>query len=183
MKIAIGSDHRGYEAKERIKALLLDMGLEVDDKGVHAKQASDYPDTALAVAEDVARGRCERGILFCGSGIGMSITANKVRGVRAALCHDELTAQMARRHNDANVLCLPADLVGDALMQGIVRCWLTTEFEGGRHARRVQKIVEYEKAHMRDGDVSTLGSASKPQNAEADAHVSGTRTEECGGCG
>lgn len=163
MKIAIGSDHRGYEAKERIKALLLDMGLEVDDKGVHAKQASDYPDTALAVAEDVARGECDRGILFCGSGIGMSITANKVRGVRAALCHDELTAQMARRHNDANVLCLPADLVGDALMQGIVRCWLTTEFEGGRHARRVQKIVEYEKLHMRDGDVGGLqGSAGQP---------------------
>ena len=149
MKIAIGSDHRGYEAKERIKALLNDMGLEVEDHGVHAKQASDYPDTALAVSLQVARGEAERGILLCGSGIGMSITANKVCDVRAALCHDELTAQMARRHNNANVLCLPADLVGDALMQGIVRCWLTTEFEGGRHARRVDKIVAYERANQR----------------------------------
>lgn len=153
MKIAVGSDHRGYEAKERIKALLLDMGLEVEDRGVHAKQASDYPDTGFAVAVDVASGYADRGILFCGSGIGMSITANKVKGIRAALCHDELTAQMSRRHNDANILCLPADLLGDALMQGIVRSWLTTDFEGGRHARRVEKIVEYERLHHKDGQL------------------------------
>jgi ribose 5-phosphate isomerase B len=147
MKIAIGSDHRGYEAKERIKALLQSMGVEVEDFGTHEKRACDYPDHGLAVAEAVARGAADRGVLFCGSGIGMSITANKVRGVRAALCHDELTAQMAARHNDANVLCLPADLVGDALMQGIVRIWLNTEFEGGRHARRVDKIRAYEQNH------------------------------------
>lgn len=153
MKIAIGSDHRGYEAKERIKALLLDMGMEVQDHGVNAAQAADYPDTALAVAVDVSNTQADRGILFCGSGIGMSITANKVRDVRAALCHDELTAQMARRHNDANVLCLPADLLGDALMQGIVRSWLATDFEGGRHARRVEKIRAFEANHMKDGDV------------------------------
>lgn len=151
MKIAIGSDHRGYEAKERVKALLLDMGLEITDHGAFARQACDYPDAGLAVATDVTQGKADRGILFCGSGIGMSITANKVAGVRAALCHDELTAQMARRHNDANVLCLPADLVGDALMQGIVRVYLTTEFEGGRHARRVAKIIDYERQHMKDG--------------------------------
>ncbi len=147
MKIAIGSDHRGYEAKERIKALLQGMGVEVEDFGTHEKRACDYPDHGLAVAEAVARGAADRGVLFCGSGIGMSITANKVAGVRAALCHDELTAQMAARHNDANVLCLPADLVGDALMQGIVRIWLNTEFEGGRHARRVDKIRAYEQNH------------------------------------
>ncbi|MEW6198841.1 MAG: ribose 5-phosphate isomerase B [Planctomycetota bacterium] len=147
MKIAIGSDHRGYEAKERIKALLQSMGVEVEDFGTHEKRACDYPDHGLAVAEAVARGAADRGVLFCGSGIGMSITANKVAGVRAALCHDELTAQMAARHNDANVLCLPADLVGDALMQGIVRIWLNTEFEGGRHARRVDKIRAYEQNH------------------------------------
>ncbi|MBK9126394.1 MAG: ribose 5-phosphate isomerase B [Phycisphaerales bacterium] len=147
MKIAIGSDHRGYEAKERIKALLMDMGLEIADFGVSGKQAADYPDTGLAVAESVAAGQADRGILFCGSGIGMSITANKVHGIRAALCHDELTAQMAKRHNDANVLCLPADLVGDALMQGIVRTWLSAEFEGGRHARRLEKIAQYEQNH------------------------------------
>jgi ribose 5-phosphate isomerase B len=151
MKIAIGSDHRGYEAKERIKALLQGMGLDVLDRGTHGLQPCDYPDPGLAVAEDVTNGRVDRGILFCGSGIGMSITANKVRGVRAALCHDELTAQMSRRHNNANVLCLPADLVGDALMQGIVRSWLSTEFEGGRHARRVGKILEYERTHAKDG--------------------------------
>jgi ribose 5-phosphate isomerase B len=145
MKIAIGSDHRGFDAKERIKALLESMQQEVVDRGAYGHQACDYPDAALAVAEDVSAGRAERGILFCGSGIGMSITANKVDLVRAALCHDELTAQMSRRHNDANVLCLPADLMGDALMQSIVKMWLTTEFEGGRHARRVEKILAYER--------------------------------------
>ncbi len=155
MKIAIGSDHRGYEAKERIKTLLQGMGLEVLDHGTHGNQPCDYPDPGFAVAEDVTNGRVDRGILFCGSGIGMSITANKVRGVRAALCHDELTAQMSRRHNDANVLCLPADLVGDALMQGIVKSWLSTDFEGGRHARRVGKIREYERNQKGDGALQT----------------------------
>lgn len=157
MKIAIGSDHRGYQAKERVKALLQDMGLEVEDLGTHDKQACDYPDTGLAVAQIVTAGGAQRGILFCGSGIGMSITANKVHGIRAALCHDELTAQMSRRHNDANVLCLPADLLGDALMQSIVRIWLTTEFEGGRHSRRVQKITEYETNHHPDADAAVPG--------------------------
>lgn len=146
MRIAIGSDHRGFEAKERIRALLESLGQNVTDHGSKGREATDYPDTGMAVARDVAEGRADRGILFCGSGIGMSITANKVDGVRAALCHDELTAQMSRRHNDANVLCLPADLVGDALMQNIVKVWLAAEFEGGRHQRRVQKIVDYEKA-------------------------------------
>ena len=147
MRIAIGSDHRGYAAKQRIKALLLEMGAKLIDHGTESGEACDYPDIGLVVAHDVAEGRADRGILFCGSGIGMSITANKVRGIRAALCHDELTAQMARRHNDSNVLCLPADLVGDALMQSIVRVWLQTEFEGGRHQRRVNKIIAYEQNH------------------------------------
>lgn len=145
MNIAIGSDHRGFEAKQRIRALLESLSHCVHDCGCASKEAADYPDAAFAVASDVAEGRAERGILFCGSGIGMSISANKVAGIRAALCHDELTAQMARRHNDANVLCLPADLVGDALMQNIVRVWLSAEFEGGRHQRRVQKVVDYER--------------------------------------
>jgi ribose 5-phosphate isomerase B len=147
MKIGIGSDHRGYDAKERIKALLQGAGHDVIDFGARSPQPCDYPDTGLAVASAVASGEVQRGVLFCGSGIGMSITANKVHGVRAALCHDELTAQMSRRHNDANVLCLPADLVGDALMQGIVKVWLATEFEGGRHARRVEKILAFERDH------------------------------------
>lgn len=144
LKIAIGSDHRGFEAKERIRALLLSLGCQVMDHGTNSREACDYPDLALKVARDVAEGHAERGVLLCGSGLGMSITANKVCGVRAALCHDELTAQLSRRHNDANVLCLPADLVGDALMQSMVRTWLLTEFEGGRHARRVEKIVRAE---------------------------------------
>jgi len=149
MKISIGSDHRGYEAKERIKALLQELGNTVVDHGSNSRSSCDYPDMGLAVARDVGEGRAERGILFCGSGVGMSITANKVAGVRAALCHDELTAQLSRRHNNANVLCLPADLVGDALMQSMVRMWLQTEFEGGRHSRRVGKIERYEREHIR----------------------------------
>jgi ribose 5-phosphate isomerase B len=164
MKIAIGSDHRGFEAKQRIKAMLESMGREVNDVGTDSPQACDYPDLGIAVARAVAGGEVERGILLCGSGIGMSITANKVCGVRAALCHDELTAQMSRRHNDANVLCLPADLVGDALMQGIVRMWLDTAFEGGRHARRVQKIIEYENSFKQE---KFCEPAPSPESAEA----------------
>jgi ribose 5-phosphate isomerase B len=149
MKISIGSDHRGFEAKERIKAIVGELGMEVVDHGTDSRSSCDYPDRGFAVAGDVANGRADFGILFCGSGIGMSIVANKVAGVRAALCHDELTAQLARRHNNANVLCLPADLVGDALMQSMVRTWLRTEFEGGRHKRRVDKIEAYEREHTK----------------------------------
>ena len=158
MRISIGSDHRGFEAKERIKALITAMGNTVIDHGTDSRNACDYPDKALAVAQDVAEGRADRGILFCGSGLGMSIVANKVAGIRAALCHDELTVQLARRHNDSNVLCLPADLVGDALMQSMVRTWLQTEFEGGRHARRVAKIEAYEREHMRSDHPPAAGS-------------------------
>jgi len=143
-KIAIGADHRGYNAKQRIKALIEEMGSQVIDLGTDSTKSMDYPDPALAVAEAVRDGGCDAGILFCGTGIGMSITANKIHGIRAALCHDELTAEMSRRHNNANVLCLPADLVGDALMRRIIDAWLKTDFEGGRHERRVHKITEIE---------------------------------------
>lgn len=145
MKIAIGSDHRGYQAKERIKAMLQGLGHEVADRGTDSTKTADYPDSGIAVAQAVSGGQAEAGVLFCGTGIGMCITANKVPGIRAALVHDELTAQMSRRHNNANVLCLPADLIGDALMQSIVRLWLTTEFEGGRHERRLDKISAFER--------------------------------------
>ncbi len=145
MKIALGSDHRGFEAKERIRSLVERLGHQAVDHGTHSRDACDYPDTGGAVARDVAGQSVDRGILFCGSGIGMSIAANKIVGVRAALCHDELTAQMSRRHNDANVLCIPADLVGNALMETIVKAWLETPFEGGRHARRVEKIQQIER--------------------------------------
>lgn len=144
MKIALGCDHRGFEAKERIKAMLQARGYDVIEYGATSTSSFDYPDAAYPTARAVRDGEADRGILFCGSGIGMSIVANKVQGVRAALCHDELTAETARRHNDANVLCLPADLVGDELMRRIVDVWLKAQFDGGRHERRVTKIAEIE---------------------------------------
>jgi ribose 5-phosphate isomerase B len=144
MKIAIGSDHRGYEAKRHIVALLQELNHEVLDVGPASKESVDYPDYAFQVAQAVSEGRVERGILICGTGIGMCIAANKVRGVRAAPCHDSITAEMSRRHNDANVLCLSADLLGEELMGRMIRIWLATEFEGSRHARRVEKIARFE---------------------------------------
>lgn len=145
MKIAIGADHRGFEAKNRIRSLLEELKQEIVDFGTDSTKSCDYPDPAFAAARAVQRNECDSGILFCGSGIGVCISANKLHGIRAALCHDELTAEMARRHNNANILCLPADLVGDALMRRIVDVWLKTPFEGGRHQRRIDKISEIEK--------------------------------------
>jgi ribose 5-phosphate isomerase B len=145
VKIVVGSDHRGYAAKERIKGLLAGKGHEVTDVGTDSTKSCDYPDPAFAGAQRVADGQADMGILLCGSGIGVCMTANKVPGVRAALCHDELTAEMSRRHNNANVLCLPADLVGEALMERMLDVWLKTPFEGGRHERRVNKIADVEK--------------------------------------
>jgi ribose 5-phosphate isomerase B len=144
MKIAIGSDHRGFDAKRRIVSLLQQLGHDVLDLGPEGSESVDYPDFALQVAQAVSQGRVERGILICGTGIGMCIAANKVKGVRAAPCHDSITAEMSRRHNDANVLCLSADLLGEELIDRMVRIWLETEFEGGRHARRVDKITHFE---------------------------------------
>lgn len=144
MKIAIGSDHRGFEAKRRLVNLLQQLQHQVLDVGTHGTDSTDYPDYAFEVALAVSSCTVERGILICGTGIGMCIAANKVRGVRAAPCHDVITAEMSRRHNDANVLCLSADLLGGELLERMVRVWLETPFEGGRHARRVEKIVRYE---------------------------------------
>jgi ribose 5-phosphate isomerase B len=144
MKIAIGSDHRGYEPKRRLVALLQQLGHEVEDVGPQSKESVDYPDYAFQVAQAVSAGRVQRGILICGTGIGMCIAANKVSGVRAAPCHDRITAEMSRRHNDANVLCLSADLLSEELIERMVRIWLETEFEGGRHARRIEKIARFE---------------------------------------
>lgn len=145
MKVAIGADHRGYHAKANIRAMLEELKLEVIDYGTDSSKPVDYPDPAFSAAQAVQSGECELGVLICGTGIGMSITANKLRGIRAALCHDELTAEMARRHNNANILCLAADLVGDALMRRIVEVWMKTPYEGGRHERRVQKIYDIER--------------------------------------
>jgi ribose 5-phosphate isomerase B len=144
MKIAIGSDHRGYDAKARIVSVLHQLAHEVFDAGAHGRDSADYPDFAFEVARAVSEGRDERGILICGTGIGMCIAANKVAGIRAAPCHDCITAEMSRRHNDANILCLSADLLGEDLIDRMVRIWLETPFEGGRHARRVEKITRFE---------------------------------------
>ncbi|MBI2852429.1 MAG: ribose 5-phosphate isomerase B [Chloroflexi bacterium] len=143
MRIAIGCDHRGIEVKQSVIRLLEQAGYCHEDFGARSADAVDYPDIALGVACAVALGDCERGILICDTGIGMSIAANKVRGVRAALCHDAFSAGRARLHNDANVLCLAARN-GVELAAEIVRAFLLTQFEGGRHQRRVDKIGEIE---------------------------------------
>lgn len=146
MRVAIASDHRGYHAKEQMKRVLMQMGHDVLDLGTQTDKSTDYPDYAVPVAVAVRDGEAERGVLLCGSGIGMSMTANKIRGIRAALCHDELTAEMSRRHNDANVLCMGGDLLGDEIMRRIIAIWMSTEFEGGRHERRIQKIMALDEA-------------------------------------
>ena len=149
MRIVIGSDHRGFEAKRRIVLLLQQLGHEVLDVGPESRESVDYPDYAFQAALAVSEGRAERGILVCGTGIGMCIAANKVPGVRAAPCHDSITAEMSRRHNDANLLCLSADLLGEELTERMVRIWLETPFDGGRHARRVDKITRFESDQLK----------------------------------
>ncbi|UCE61544.1 MAG: ribose 5-phosphate isomerase B [Phycisphaerales bacterium] len=144
MKVALASDHRGYATKENLKSYLKAAGHEVVDFGCDSPSSCDYPDTSLPGAKAVSSGAADRGIFFCGTGIGMSISANKVHGIRAALCHDELTAELARLHNNANVLCLPSDLLGEELIRRVVDVWLRTEYEGGRHDRRLQKIADFE---------------------------------------
>lgn len=145
MKVAVGSDHRGFESKEQIKKIVEQLGHTVVDVGTDSNDPVDYPDLAYAAAMQVAAHQTDRAILVCGTGIGMSIAANKVPGVRAALCHDELTAQISRDHNDANVLCISGDLVGEVLLRKIVEVWLDTPFSGGRHKRRVNKISAIEQ--------------------------------------
>jgi len=144
MKIAIGSDHRGYEAKQQIMAIITQMGHEFIDMGATGGQPADYPDIAYLAATAVSKKQADRAILICGTGIGMCIAANKIKGVRAALCHDELTAKISRNHNDSNVLCVSGDLIGAVLLRRIVEAWLSAEFSGGRHLRRVNKIKAIE---------------------------------------
>ena len=150
MKIAIGSDHRGFAVKQRLIAVLHQLGHEVIDLGVASPDVNvDYPDFAFEVGKIVGEHRADRGILICGTGIGMCIAANKVPGVRAAPCHDSVTVEMSRRHNDANVLCLSADLLGTELIERMVRIWLTTEFDAGRHQRRIDKIANFESSEKK----------------------------------
>jgi len=144
MRIAIGCDHRGVGAKLRLRGLLERLGHEVVDCGCHGEQAVDYPDIAADVARQVSQRKVDRGILLCCTGVGMAIAANKLPGVRAATCHDEVTAEMSRRHNDLNVLCLSAEMIGPEVQDKMIQTWLSTPFEGGRHARRVAKITALE---------------------------------------
>lgn len=145
MKIGIASDHRGVALKARLSQLLQSLDCEVRDFGPFESQSVDYPDYAAQVAREVSSGALDRGILICGTGIGMCITANKFAGVRAATCHDSVTAEYSRLHNDANVICLSADQLSDQLADQVIRIWLKTPFEEGRHARRLQKIAELER--------------------------------------
>ncbi len=149
--VAIGADHGGYDLKEMLKARLQELGYEVLDCGTEGAESVDYPDFALAVAQLVAQGRAWRGILVDGAGIGSCMAANKVPGVRAALCYDEATAVNSRAHNDANVLTLGAGMIGPELGRQIVDTWLETPAGGGRHARRVEKIMEIERRFLRSG--------------------------------
>lgn len=149
MKIAIGSDHGGYLLKENIKEYLLAHHYEIEDFGTHSTNSVDYPDFAQAVAEAVADGQFDRGILICGTGLGISIAANKVRGIRAAVVHESFSAKMSRQHNNANILALGGRVVGPDLAMEIVDVWLNTPFEGGRHERRVNKIGAIEKKYNR----------------------------------
>lgn len=145
MRVSIGSDHRGVNLKTKIGEVVSQLGHEVVDMGTHSTESCDYPDIAIAVAKAVSCGQSDRGVLVCGTGIGMAITANKFDRVRAATCNDEVTAEMCRRHNDVNVLCLSGDMLGERNIENLVRIWLTTEFEGGRHARRLEKISHLEQ--------------------------------------
>jgi len=167
MKIAIASDHRGYELKARLVSLIEGLGHEVHDYGTDSADCVDYPDYAAKVARDVASGRVDRGILVCGTGLGMCIVANKFPGVRAVSCHDAISAEISRRHNDANVLCLSGELLSDAVVTRMVETWLKTEFEGGRHARRLAKIEQIEKDHLLGGRANQQTEASQTETSSA----------------
>ena len=146
--IALGADHAGWELKEALKAWLIENGHQILDFGTHSPDSVDYPDYALEVAESVASGKAERGLLVCGTGIGMAMTANKVPGIRAALCSDPFMARMSREHNDANVLALGGRLMDGELGLEILQMWLSTEFAGGRHERRLAKIAQIESRFL-----------------------------------
>jgi ribose 5-phosphate isomerase B len=148
-RIVVSSDHAGFELKENLKGFLEELGYQVDDVGTTSTEPVDYPLYTLKAAEKVASGECHRGIVFCGTGQGDAMVANKIPGVRAALCWDTFTAELSRRHNDANVLVLGGWILGERLAQEIVRVWLATPFDGGRHQRRLEQIKDIEKQYCR----------------------------------
>lgn len=145
MKIAIGSDHGGFNLKKTIIEYLEENNIEYRDFGCYSEESVDYPDFARLVAEAVSRGEFDSGILICGTGIGVSIAANKVKGIRAALCNDCFSARMAREHNDANILAMGERVIGKGLALEIIKTWLESKFQGGRHQRRIDKIMQLEK--------------------------------------
>ncbi|MBW3537158.1 MAG: ribose 5-phosphate isomerase B [Actinobacteria bacterium] len=145
MKISIGADHAGYQLKQHLVATLKELGHEVDDLGTHSEESVDYPPICAAVGRAVVRGDADRGIVLGGSGQGEQMAANKVNGVRAALCHDLFTARLSRSHNDANVLSMGGRIVAPGLADEIVAVWLETDFDGGRHSRRVEQLAEIER--------------------------------------
>ena len=165
MKLAVACDHRGYEAKRRLLPVLKKLGHEIEDFGCEGTAAVDYPDYACPAARAVASGRCEAGIFMDGSGIGMSVAANKVHGVRAALAHDEVTARRAREHNHCNVLCLGTDLLGEDQIRQIVEIFLSTGFTDGRHARRVQKLKQIEEEERTGGGSADATGRAAPGGA------------------
>ena len=143
-RIAIGADHAGFEEKEKMKQVLDELGVAYDDMGTHSSDSVDYPDFAVKVAEAVGRGKYEQGMLFCGSGTGMAISANKIDGVRAAVAWNPEIARLARQHNNANIIAVPARFITDQEAAEIVKAWFEADFDGGRHERRVEKITEIE---------------------------------------
>jgi ribose 5-phosphate isomerase B len=145
MTIALGSDHAAFSFKEEIKAYLLEKGYQILDVGTHGLERVDYCDFGFRVGEVVACGECEMGLVFCGTGVGISISANKVRGIRAVVCSEPYSAKLSRLHNNTNILALGARVVGIDLAKMIVEIWLATEFDGGRHSNRIEKITEYEQ--------------------------------------
>src|SRR5690625_3878247 len=148
MRVILSADHAGTTIRNEMKALLEEMEIDYVDTGAEDSSSVDYPDFALPAAERVAKGEFDRGILICGTGIGMSISANKVPGIRCALVHDVFSAKATRQHNDSNVLAMGERVIGPSLAREIAKVWLETEFEGGRHLRRVDKIRSYEKKHL-----------------------------------
>lgn len=148
MKVALASDHGGIHIREEIRKLLEELGIEYEDFGCNCEGSVDYPDYALPVATKVANGEFDRGILICGTGIGMSIAANKVKGIRCALVHDVFSAKATRQHNDTNVLAMGERVIGPGLALEIAKVWLTTEFEGGRLSRRIEKVTNYEEQNL-----------------------------------
>jgi len=170
MKIAIACDHRGFSVKQTLKVWLQEHGHEVVDLGTYTDQACDYPDMALAAGVSIFNKEVERAVLICGTGIGMSMAVNKVPGVRGALCHDQVSAELARRHNDANCLCLPGDMLTDGVAMQIAEVWLEVPFEGGRHERRLNKIREFEQKLL-SGQICTNRPSADASGGEVRAQA------------